>query len=124
MDTDTVTMSKPKKEECRKYLTACDNDCENCIKLLTFPNREEIAEGTDELLRLLDAQKVMAVFPTDKDYDLLRELFEIEDSDDLSWDLEEGKEVAVRFNNLKKLQKLLEEEPDLLKDLITRVGKE
>jgi len=58
---DIVTMSKPKKENCQEHLTACDNDCENCLILLTFPSRKEFADSTEELLRQLDAQKVKTV---------------------------------------------------------------
>ena len=52
-----------------------------------------------------DIETTTIDYPTDEDYELLREIFGLEDA---LWDADEGSAVIVRFGNLKKLQKTLE----------------
>ncbi|GAH15479.1 unnamed protein product, partial [marine sediment metagenome] len=52
-----------------------------------------------------DIETTTIDYPTDEDYDFLREVFGLEEA---VWDVDEARALAVRFGNLQKLQKTLE----------------
>ncbi|GAH27114.1 unnamed protein product, partial [marine sediment metagenome] len=51
-----------------------------------------------------DIETTTIDYPTDEDYDFLREVFGLEEA---VWDVDEARALAVRFGNLQKLQKTL-----------------
>jgi len=62
--------------------------------------------GIKGILEEFEAQVVKVNFPTSEDYDLLRDI--LGEETEAQWDTKRSKILAIRFNNLEKLQMALD----------------